>query len=178
MPQPQHHLVQCTYAQHARAILDIFNEAILNSTALYDYQPRSLASMATWFSNKEAEHFPVIGIEDDTHTLLAFGSYGTFRVWPAYKYSVEHSVYVHQDYRGQGLGTQVMQALIATARQRDVHAMVGAIDSSNAGSIALHQRLGFQHVGTLPQVGFKFGRWLDLTLYQLLLDTPANPVDG
>ena len=76
MPQPQHPLVQCTYAQHARAILDIFNEAILNSTALYDYQPRSLASMATWFSNKEAEHFPVIGIEDDTHTLLAFGSYG------------------------------------------------------------------------------------------------------
>lgn len=87
-------------------------------------------------------------------------------------------MYVHQDHRGQGLGTQVMQALIATARQRDVHAMVGAIDSSNAGSIALHQRLGFQHVGTLPQVGFKFGRWLDLTLYQLLLDTPANPVDG
>jgi phosphinothricin acetyltransferase len=71
-----------------------------------------------------------------------------------------------------------MEALIDAARQREVHAMVGAIDASNGGSIALHRRLGFQHVGTLPQVGFKFGRWLDLALYQLLLDTPRHPVDG
>jgi L-amino acid N-acyltransferase len=174
----QHHFVQCTHAQHAQAILDIFNEAIQTSTALYDYQPRPLASMEVWFGNKDQGHFPVIGIEDDTGTLLAFGSYGTFRAWPAYKYSVEHSVYVHKDHRGKGLGVQVMQALIAAARQRDVHAMIGGIDASNAGSIALHQRLGFQHVGTLPQVGFKFGRWLDLAFYQLLLDTPSNPVDG
>ena len=71
-----------------------------------------------------------------------------------------------------------MQALIAEARQNDVHAMMGAIDATNAASIALHARLGFRHVGTLPQVGFKFGRWLDLAFYQLLLDTPAHPVDG
>jgi len=87
-------------------------------------------------------------------------------------------VYVHKDCRGLGLGRKVMQALIAEARQRDVHAMVGAIDASNAGSIALHERLGFRHVGLLPQVGFKFGRWLDLAFYQLLLDTPSTPVDG
>lgn len=173
-----HRLVQCTHAQHAQAILDIFNEAIQTSTALYDYQPRPLASMETWFGHKEKGNFPVIGIEDETGTLLAFGSYGTFRAWPAYKYSVEHSVYVHKDHRGQGLGIQVMQALIATARQRDVHAMIGGIDASNAGSRALHERLGFQHVGTLPQVGFKFGRWLDLAFYQLLLETPLHPVDG
>ncbi|MGI9133356.1 MAG: GNAT family N-acetyltransferase, partial [Rhodoferax sp.] len=108
----------------------------------------------------------------------AFGSYGTFRAWPAYKYTVEHSVYVHQDHRGQGLGLQLMRALIDVARQRDVHAMVGGIDASNASSIGLHQRLGFRHVGTLPQVGFKFGRWLDLAFYQLLLETPHSPVDG
>ena len=174
----QHHLVQCTHAQHAQAILDIFNEAILNSTALYDYQPRPLASMETWFANKEQGKFPVIGIENAAGKLLAFGSFGTFRAWPAYKYSVEHSVYVHKDHRGQGLGIQVMQALIAAARQREVHAMIGGIDASNAGSIALHERLGFQQVGILPQVGFKFGRWLDLAFYQLLLETPFNPVDG
>lgn len=174
----QHHLVQCTHARHAQSILDIFNEAIENSTALYDYQPRPLASMETWFANKDKGHFPVIGIEDAAGKLLAFGSYGTFRAWPAYKYSVEHSVYVHKDHRGQGLGVQVMQALIAEARRRDVHALIGGIDASNAGSIALHERLGFRHVGTLPQVGFKFGRWLDLAFYQLLLDTPLNPVDG
>ena len=172
------HLVHCTHARHAPAILDIFNDAILNSTALYDYQPRPLASMAAWFAAKTKGNFPVIGIEDTAGTLLAFGSYGTFRAYPAYKYTVEHSVYVHKDHRSQGLGKVVMHALIDAARQQGVHAMVGAIDAANAGSIALHERLGFQAVGTLPQVGFKFGRWLDLAFYQLLLDTPAQPVDG
>lgn len=174
----QHPNVDCTHARHAIAILDIFNDAILSSTALYDYQPRPLASMETWFAAKDKGNFPVIGIDDEIGELLAFGSYGTFRAWPAYKYSVEHSVYVHKDHRGKGLGLQVMQALIAAARQGDVHAMTGGIDATNVGSIALHQRLGFKHVGTLPQVGFKFGRWLDLAFYQLLLDTPLNPVDG
>lgn len=171
-------LVQCTPERHAQAILDIFNEAIETSTALYDYQPRPLSSMEGWFANKSKGNFPVLGIEDGAGTLLAFGSYGTFRAWPAYKYSVEHSVYVHKDHRGQGLGQQVMQALIEAAGRGGVHAMIGAIDAANAGSIALHERLGFQRVGTLPQVGFKFGQWLDLALYQLLLDTPLHPVDG
>lgn len=173
-----HALVSCTPARHAQAILDILNEAIVTSTALYDYQPRPLASMDTWFAAKAQGNFPVIGIEDAEGTLIAFGSLGSFRAFPAYKYTVEHSVYVHKDHRGQGLGLQVMQALIAAARERGVHALIGGIDASNAGSIALHQRLGFQHVGTLPQVGFKFGQWLDLAFYQLLLDTPAQPVDG
>ncbi|WP_395406620.1 GNAT family N-acetyltransferase [Pseudoduganella sp. UC29_106] len=171
-------IVHCTHERHANAILDIFNEAILNSTALYDYKPRPPESMSTWFETKSKGNFPVIGIEDEDGTLLAFGSYGTFRAWPAYKYSVEHSVYVHKDHRGKGLGLQIMQALVAEARKNGVHAMMGGIDATNAGSIALHERLGFRHVGTLPEVGFKFGRWLDLAFYQLLLDTPANPVDG
>lgn len=170
--------IHCTHASHAQAILDIFNEAIVTSTALYDYQPRSLTSMNAWFAAKDKGNFPVIGIEDEHGTLLAFGSYGTFRAWPAYKYTVEHSVYVHKDHRGKGLGLRVMQELIAEAGQRDVHAMIGCIDASNPGSIALHDRLGFKLVGTLPQVGFKFGRWLDIVFYQLILDTPLHPVDG
>ena len=171
-------LVQCTHDRHAPAILDIFNDAILNSTALYDYQPRSRESMQAWFSAKAAGAFPVVGVENADGALLAFGSFGTFRAWPAYKYTVEHSVYVHRDHRGQGLGRVVMQALIQAAIERELHAMVGAIDASNVASLALHQRLGFQHVGTLPQVGFKFGCWLDLAFYQLLLQTPRQPVDG
>jgi phosphinothricin acetyltransferase len=91
---------------------------------------------------------------------------------------VEHSVYVHQAHRGKGCGRQVMQALMARARQDGLHAMIGGIDADNVASIALHEQLGFQHVGTLPQVGFKFGRWLDLAFYQRLLETPQNPVDG
>ncbi|HTH73612.1 MAG TPA: GNAT family N-acetyltransferase [Trinickia sp.] len=173
-----HSLVPCTFERHADAILDIFNDAILNSTALYDYAPRTSQSMVKWFDAKQAGGFPVIGIEDEAGTLLAFGSYGAFRAWPAYKYTVEHSVYAHRDHRGKGLGRAVMQALIEAARQNDLHAMIGGIDATNSGSIALHERLGFKHVGTLPQVGFKFGRWLDLAFYQLLLDTPAKPVDG
>ncbi|MGN6316633.1 N-acetyltransferase family protein [Trinickia sp.] len=171
-------LVPCTFERHADAILDIFNDAILNSTALYDYAPRTSQNMVKWFEAKQAGGFPVIGIEGEAGTLLGFGSYGTFRAWPAYKYTVEHSVYVHRDHRGKGLGRVLMQALIEAARQNDLHAMIGGIDATNSGSIALHERLGFKHVGTLPQVGFKFGRWLDLAFYQLLLDTPAQPVDG
>lgn len=174
----EHSIVQCSFERHADAILEIFNEAIINSTALYDYKPRTSQNMVAWFEAKRNGGFPVIGIEDADGVLLAFGSYGTFRAWPAYKYTVEHSVYVHKDHRGRGLGISVMQALIAAARQNDVHAIIGGIDATNAGSIALHERLGFRHVGTLPQVGFKFGRWLDLAFYQLLLDTPRQPVDG
>ncbi|HEX8957938.1 MAG TPA: GNAT family N-acetyltransferase [Burkholderiaceae bacterium] len=174
----EHTVVQCSFERHAGAILDIFNDAILNSTALYDYKPRTMENMVAWFDAKRAGGFPVIGFEDGNGMLLGFGSYGTFRAWPAYKYTVEHSVYVHKDCRGRGLGRALMQELIAAARRNDVHAMMGGIDAANAGSIALHRQLGFKHVGTLPETGFKFGRWLDLALYQLLLDTPAHPVDG
>jgi L-amino acid N-acyltransferase len=174
----EHFLVQCSFDRHADAILDIFNDAILNSTALYEYKPRTMQTMVNWFETKRAGGFPVIGVENGAGKLLAFGSYGSFRAFPANKYTVEHSVYVQQDHRGQGLGRVVMEQIIAAARQNELHALMGGIDSTNAGSISLHERLGFKHVGTLPQIGFKFGRWLDLALYQLLLETPAHPVDG
>ncbi len=170
-----HAIVNCSYERHADAILDIFNDAILNSTALFDYSPRTRQDMATWFDAKHTGGFPVIGIEDHKGTLLAFGSYGTFRAWPAYQYTVEHSVYVHKDYRRQGLGRLVMQELITAAQHHGIHAMIGVIEANNTASIALHEQLGFRHVGTLPQVGYKFGRWLDVALYQLLLNTPAQP---
>lgn len=171
-------LIDCNYAAHAGAILEIFNEAIVNSTALYDYKPRAPESMLGWFKAKEAGRFPVIGLVDDSGELLGFASYGTFRAWPAYKYSVEHSVYVHKKQRGRGLGETLLKALIARAREQQLHVMVGGIDVANSGSIALHQKLGFEHAGTIKQAAFKFGRWLDLGFYQLLLATPEHPVDG
>ncbi|MDB5970305.1 MAG: hypothetical protein JWQ90_2755 [Hydrocarboniphaga sp.] len=172
------HFVDCTHAHHADAILDIFNDAILNSTALYDYQARAPASMLAWFNAKQAGSFPVVGMENGAGELMGFASYGTFRAWPAYKYSVEHSVYVHRDQRGKGLGIALMRRLIELAVQRQVHVMIGGIDISNAASVALHQKLGFVHAGTITQAGFKFGRWLDLGFYQLTLPTPLQPVDG
>ncbi len=171
-------IVKCTYERHALQILDIFNEVILTSTALFDYQPRSPESMWPWFQSKEMGQFPVIGIEDDHQQLLGFASYGTFRSWPAYQYSVEHSVYVHKDHRGKGLGHQLMLEIIAAARAQDYHLLVGGIEATNRASIALHQSLGFTYAGTIQEAGYKFGRWLDLSFYQLILPTPAHPSEG
>jgi phosphinothricin acetyltransferase len=134
--------------------------------------------MDAWFKAKQANRFPVIGMVDEHDHLLGFASYGSFRAWPAYKYSVEHSVYVHKDHRGRGLGRLLMERLIGAARQQQMHVMVGGIDIANRASISMHEKLGFVHSGTIRQAGFKFGRWLDLGFYQLVLDTPEQPVDG
>ncbi len=171
-------IVQCGQKRHAEAILAIFNDAIINSTALYEYQARTLEMMDVWFAAKVKGNFPVIGIENDSGALMGFGSYGTFRAWPAYKYSVEHSIYVDARFRGQGIGKRLLQELIAAAQGHGYHILVGGIDAANTVSIRLHEKLGFVHCGTIRQAGFKFGRWLDLALYQLILNTPSQPVDG
>lgn len=175
-------LIPCTEALYAPAILDILNHAIVTSTALYDYEPRTLANMVTWFAAKRAGDFPVIGAVDEagdgSQTLMGFASYGAFRTFPAYKYTVEHSVYVHHAHRGKGLGKVLMNAVIDAAQSQGKHVMVGAIDAANEASLKLHADLGFERVGTMPQVGFKFGRWLDLALVQRVLATPEQPVDG
>jgi L-amino acid N-acyltransferase len=172
---PNVHLVHCNPARHSSAILAILNEAIVNSTAVYDYQPRPLASMESWFEAKLKSHFPVLGLENESGELLGFATYGTFRNWPAYKYTVEHSIYVHHAWRGRGLGQQLLSALLRVAEERDVHVLVAGIDAANHGSIRLHEKFGFEAVGIVRQCGFKFGRWLDLAFYQRILPTPASP---
>lgn len=175
---PAMHLVDCTEAQHSAAILEILNDAIVTSTALYDYRPRPPEAMAAWFATKRQHGFPVIGAVDGAGKLLGFASWGTFRAFPAYKYTVEHSVYVHRDHRGQGLGRVLLQRLVDEAQARELHVLVGGIDAANTASIELHRRLGFEPAGVVRQAGFKFGRWLDLAFYQRILATPAEPVDG
>lgn len=171
-------IILCSEDRHAGPILEILNEAILTSTALYDYHPRAIETMGPWFDAKRAGGFPVVGAVDDAGRLLGFATYGTFRAFPAYKYTVEHSVYVHRDHRGRGVGTAVMKRLISLAGEHDQHVMVGAIDAANMASVAFHERLGFVRCGVVRQAGFKFGRWLDLAFYQLVLATPDQPVDG
>jgi phosphinothricin acetyltransferase len=170
-------LIECT-SQNAAEILAILNDAIRNSTALYDYQPRTPAMMDAWFDAKRKGGYPVIGAVGEDGSLLGFASYGAFRAWPAYKYSVEHSVYVRSDCRGRGIGKSLLRELIEAAKKQGYHMVIGGIDSSNTASVRLHVSLGFAHCATIRQAGFKFGRWLDLEFYQLLLPTPENPVDG
>lgn len=160
---------------HLEAIRAIFNEAIVNSTALYDYVPRSVEVMQAWFEAKEKADLPVIGVMNEAGELMGFGSYGPFRPHAAYQYSVEHSVYVDARFRGLGLGKEILRRLIERAQQQDYHMMIGVIDAQNTTSIALHEKLGFTACGQIREAGYKFGRWLDLALYQLVLTTPANP---
>ena len=164
-------IVTCQFELHGQTIQDIFNQAIATSTALYDYEPRTLTAIKNWFEVRTKHNYPVIGIEDKLGILRGFATYGTFRNYAAYQYSVEHSVYVDAKFRHQGIGKKLLQELILLAQQQNYHTLIGAIDAENAVSIKLHQSLGFTYCGTVKQVGFKFGKWLDLDLYQLILDT-------
>lgn len=176
--QPSHiDVIDCLVDRHLEPILGIVNEAIENSTALYEYRPRSSDSMRDWFGAKTAAGLPVLGAVDARGELIGFATFGAFRPYPAYEHTVEHSVYVHRDHRGRGVGTILLRRLIAAATGRGLHVMVGAIDAANEASIALHRRLGFMPCGIVRQAGFKFGRWLDLALYQLILETPAPAAD-
>lgn len=167
--------IDCT-RDHLEPIRAIFNEAIVNSTALYDYVPRSREFMESWFAIKEEKNLPIIGVLDENGELMAFGSYGPWRAHAAYKYSIEHSIYVDTRFRGSGLGKQMLQKLIERAQGQGYHMMIGVIDAQNAPSISLHVKAGFEPCGQIRQAGYKFGRWLDLVMYQLVLPTPEHPV--
>jgi phosphinothricin acetyltransferase len=159
-------------------ILDIYNDAILHSTALYDYKTRTMDMMQTWYADKLKGRYPVVGAFDQNNTLLGFATYGKFRVQPAYKYTVEHSVYVRQDKRGGGIGKILLREIVKKAGEQDFHVMMGVIDASNTVSMNLHEKEGFIQTGIIKEAGYKFGRWLDAAFYQLILNTPEYPVEG
>ena len=169
-------VVPCGEA-HLPTIRAIYNDAILHTTALWEYAPRSEATIRAWWEGKRSGGFPVLGVEE-AGELAGFASWGPFRPFPAYKYSVEHSIYVAAPFRGRGIGRRLLSALVAEATRREVHLMVGGICASNVPSIALHRAAGFELAGTVREAGFKFGRWLDLEFWQLRLPGPAEPRDG
>ncbi|MEO1299979.1 MAG: N-acetyltransferase family protein [Cyanobacteria bacterium J06636_16] len=157
-------------------ILDIYNEAILNTTAVYDYEPHTLAMRQAWFQAKQADGLPVL-VAELAGKVVGFGSLGWFRAWAAYRYTVENSIYVEASSRGQGIGKQLLVALIEAARKGELHAIVAGIDADNFVSCRLHEKLEFQEVAHFHQVGYKFGRWLDLKFFELILETPRNLVE-
>jgi L-amino acid N-acyltransferase YncA len=174
---PDRPVIECT-AAHLPAIQEIYNHAILHSTSLYEYREWSEEVVGEWYAVRRREGTPVLGIEWEPGVLAGFATWGPFRPRPAYKYAREHSVYVAERYRGLGIGRRLLAAIVAAARDRGLHTLIAGIDSSNAASIALHRAAGFTPCGTVYEVGFKFGRWLDLEFWQLVLATPAQPVDG
>jgi L-amino acid N-acyltransferase YncA len=149
-------------------ILAIYNEVIRNTTAVYSDEEFSAARGATWFDAKAANGLPLI-VARDASGIAGFGTFGEFRVWPCYRHSVEHSVHVREDRRGQGIGRVLVTELLARAAAMRKHVMIAGIDADNAVSIGLHRSLGFASVGHFHEVGFKFGRWLDLVFMQCIL---------
>jgi phosphinothricin acetyltransferase len=159
------------------ALLEIYNHVILHTTAVYSYQPHTMEARKEWYASKRKDGYPVF-VAEDSGRVVGFSSYGPFRAWPAYKYTIENSVYVAEDQRGKGIGKLLIQPLIDDARRQEFHAIIASIDASNTSSLRLHRSLGFEEVAHFRQVGFKFGGWLDLKFMELLLDTPAHPKEG
>ena len=149
-------------------IRDIYNEVIRNTTAVFSDVEVTLENREAWFDAKRTAGFPVLAAIDPSG-VVGFGTFGEFRSWPGYRYSVEHSVHVRADCRGRGVGRALVQALLQEAAGMQKHIMIAGIDAQNVTSVALHEKLGFQVVGELKEVGFKFGRWLDLKLMQRLI---------
>lgn len=149
-------------------ILDIYNEVIINTTAVYDYEPHTLEMRRAWFKTKQEQGFPVFVAEEDGK-LLGLSSIGPFRAWAAYQYSVENSVYVASEARGKGIGKLLIPPLIDAAKHLKLHTIIAGIDASNEASIQLHKRFGFEEAAHFKQVGWKFNRWLDLKFLQLML---------
>lgn len=155
------------------AIRAIFNDAIANTTALYEDEPRTLEVMQAWLAAKQQAGLPVLGLVDDSGKLAGFATYGPFRPHPGYRFTVEHSVYVDKHFQGQGLGRRLLEKLIATAEHAQIQTMIGVIDADNDVSIRLHKSLGFHTCAHIRRCGFKFGRWLDVVMMQRYLDEAA-----
>ncbi|MBR0650700.1 N-acetyltransferase [Roseomonas terrae] len=155
-------------------ITAIFAEVVATSTAIYVDEPFTAEDRAAWFAARRAAGYPVL-VADDGNGVLGLASFGDFRAFPGYRHTVEHSVHIRADQRGRGLGPTLVSALFDPARALGKHVMIAAVDAANAGSIRMHERLGFQRGALLREVGWKFGRWLDVEFMQKFLDTPGAP---
>ena len=152
------------------AIMDIYNDAVLNTTAIWNDNVVDLDNRKAWFKARQDRGFPVL-VAISEGRVAGYASYGDWRPFEGFRHTVEHSIYVHKDGRGAGLGKLLMVGLIERATQNGIHVMIGAIEAENSASIGLHEKLGFRYVGRCSQVGTKFGRWLDLAFLELRLPT-------
>ena len=157
-------------------ILDIYNDIILNTTAVYYYEPHTIEMRKKWFEARQRDGFPIF-VAEENGNILGISSIGAFREHAAYKYCVENTVHVASHARGKGIGKLLMPPIINAAIQLGMHTIVAAIDATNEISLRLHKSFGFEEAAHFKEVGFKFGRWLDLKFLQLILGTPKFPVE-
>ncbi len=150
------------------AILDIYNDAVLHTTATYDYEPRTLAHRAAWFEDHVKHNYPVFIAEDEAGRVVGWSSLNRYHERMGYRFTSENSVYVAADQRGRGVGKLLVAPLIDAAQTLGLHAILAGIDSENDVSVRLHARFGFEKVAHFKQVGFKFGRWLDVIYMERL----------
>jgi len=155
-------------------ILAIYNHVIAMTTAVYSREPATLEERQAWFEGRQKAGYPVL-VAAEGKNVLGFSSFGDFRSWWGYRYTVEHSVHVAEASRGRGVGRKLVETLFPLALAMGKHAMVGGIDAGNEASIRFHERLGFTKVAHFREVGHKFGRWLDLVMMERLLDGPGSP---
>jgi len=148
------------------AILEIYNDAVANTTAIWNETLVDLANRRDWFAARQARGFPIL-VADEDGVVKGYASYGDWRAFEGFRHTVEHSVYVHREARGEGIGRLLMRELITRAASNGIHVMIACVEAGNAASIRLHERLGFRLTGTFSEVGIKFGRWLDLACMEL-----------
>lgn len=162
-------IVRDAAADDLPGILAIYNDAVAHTTAIWNDTPADLDNRRDWWRARVAGGHPVLVAVEEAGAVLGYASYGPFRPFDGYRQTVEHSVYVAEAARRRGVATALLAALEERARAAGMHAMIGGIAAENAASIALHQTLGFTETGRLPEVGRKFGRWLDLVFLQKIL---------
>ncbi|MGF6255747.1 GNAT family N-acetyltransferase [Ensifer sp. ZNC0028] len=164
-------LIRAAIQDDLPIICDIYNDAVANTTAIWNDTLVDVANRTAWLKARTDAGYPVLVAVSDEGDVIGYASFGDWRAFDGYRHTVEHSVYVHKDRRGGGIGRKLMEALIAEAERLGKHVMIAGIESENAASIRLHAQLGFEDTGRLREVGTKFGRWLDLTFMQLVLQT-------
>jgi len=161
-------LIRDARDEDMRPMLDIYNDAVRTTTAVWNETARTEQEQLEWLQTKRSQSLPVL-VAEEQGQLLGFSTYGPFRAWYGYRFTVENSIYVHRDYRRRGVARELLNGLISRARAQKLHTMIAGIEAENLASLQLHEAVGFMKAAHLHEVGYKFNRWLDLVLMELRL---------